>query len=196
MRYKTLLLLLTSFANAQILLQASYGQQVSPSFVRMSGYQVDYQQQDRSPYDVGIGYMLSFKDMFVMPVMLEANPVSLANLYDKEAVTNLVQSPLELLLKPGVKFDEHEVFGLVGYQLGDFSQVIANDQHRFEVGLMPNFYGAGYSKAISEYLDYTAEVKVYYQSERIYGIDPSGEDLDKSFRITDSACRLGLRVRI
>ena len=65
------LLLATNLSAAQVLLQASYGTQLSPSIIRMAGYYVQFDQQMTSPYDVGLGYMFNFKNMFVLPVMLE-----------------------------------------------------------------------------------------------------------------------------
>jgi hypothetical protein len=190
------LLLAFSALQAEFLVQASVGQQVSSSVVRMSGYQVDYDSSERSPYDVGVGYILSLKDFLVLPVVLEANPVSLSNIYDQDVVTEIMHSPLELHLKPGIQFDDYQVNALVGFELGQFEQKLDSSRHEFKLGLLPSFYGAGFSRALSEYMDYFAELQIYYQSELPYAIDLEAAELDKSLKVVDSSIRLGLRVRV
>lgn len=192
---KFLLCLLCQLASAQFLVQASYGQQISPTLVRMSGYNVDFEDGGASPYDVGVGYMFNFKNMLVMPVVLEANPESLSALssYD-EAKVSLTSRPLELHLKPGLRFDEHELYGMVGFQLGQFSQAVSGESHNFELTILPNFYGAGYSHSVSEFFDYLAEVKFYYKSAQAYALDNS--QLDDSLEIVDASCRFGLRLKL
>ncbi|MDC3180990.1 hypothetical protein OAT84_02480 [Gammaproteobacteria bacterium] len=185
-----------NFSYAEFLVQASFGQQLSQSIVRMSGYQVSYNNDERSPYDIGVGYILNLKDILVMPVVFETNPATLPSVYDQDAMTDLIKSPLELHLKPGIKVDDYQFNAVVGFDLGQFEQQLDCDVHAFKLGLIPSFYGAGFSRSLSEYLDYFAELKVYYHSQLPYAMSLETRSLDESLSIVDTVYRLGLRVRV
>lgn len=185
----------TSFIQAEFLLQSSFSVRMYDSVARMSGYNVQYDNKAVSPYDVSLGYMLSFKDVVVMPVMLEAKNTTFESYLNTSEIAPDQIAPLEMLFKPGLRLIDTDVYMILGYQLGDFKQHIGNT-HQFELAVKPNFYGVGYTRMLSEYLDYLAEVKVYYQSEKSYGLDFSNRTLDADLTILDARVRVGFRVKI
>lgn len=189
--------LLTTFVNAQFLVQGSYGAQVPSTLMLMSGCTVDYEDLNEtgSPYDLSVGYMINFKNIMVMPVMVESNLSFLSS--DQESELNKATSiPFEFLVKPGLRLDSSDLYVMMGYKFNSLDQNITSEEHKVNVDAQPCFYGVGYSHALSEYLDYMAEVKVYYHSAYPYAFNTESLDFDDEVTITDARVRLGVRVRV
>jgi hypothetical protein len=195
-RNMMIVILSVPFLHAEFLVQGSFSFQVNDTITRMSGYPVDYLQASASPYDLSVGYMFSFKDVAVMPVMLEGKSTTIESYLNVDEIAKKDIAPLEVLVKPGLRLANTDVYMIVGYQLGSFSQKVEQEGHEFELKVKPNFYGAGYSKGLSDYLDYLAEVKVYYNSAHSYGVDFSQMTIDPDVVISDARLRFGLRVKI
>lgn len=194
--FRKSLLLLCSFTQAEFLVQGSLSLQVYDTVVRMAGYQVDYGEHVPSPYDVSLGYMFTFRNVAVMPVMIEGKATTLESYVNTSELKSEDLAPLEVLLKPGLRLSDIDVYMIMGYQVGNFKQNIEQDGHEFELKMKPNFYGIGYSKEISDYLDYLTELKVYYSSIHSYGIDLENRIVDPDLTISDARVRFGFRVRI
>tara|TARA_B100001115_G_C15742456_1_gene362413 strand:- start:176 stop:799 length:624 start_codon:yes stop_codon:yes gene_type:complete len=197
-RLAGLFALLMNLSVAEFLVQGSYSMQVNDTITRMSGYDVKYSDvgSNVSPYDISLGYMFSFRDVAVMPVMVEGKTTTIESYLNTEAISEENLAPLEVLIKPGLRLTDSDVYFMLGYQLGSFTQKIEVDGHDFELVVKPNFYGVGYSKGLSDYLDYLAEVKVYYQSEHSYAINMDTQEIDPNLVISDAKVRVGLRIRI
>ena len=71
-------------AQATFLAQGSFSLQVDDSIARISGYNVNYSQTAKSPYDVSFGYLFSFRDVVVVPVMLEGKFTTLESYFNTE----------------------------------------------------------------------------------------------------------------
>lgn len=170
--------------------------QVSDKISMMSGYNVQYEQSTKSPYEVSVGYLFSLKDIAVMPVMIEGKSTTFESYLNPEQVSVGELAPLEILLKPGLRLTDSDVYVMLGYQVGDFSQKVDDNGHDLSLSVKPNFYGCGYAKGLSDYLDYLAELKVYYHAPNSYGIDFQTMEVDPNFTISDARLRLGLRVKI
>lgn len=190
-----LLLLLSVFSQATFLAQGSFSLQVNDSITKLAGYNANYSETAKSPYDLSVGYMLSFRDVVVMPVMIEGKITTLESYLNTDEMEAADIAPLEVLLKPGLKLTASDVYMILGYQLGSFSQKLDSDQHSFELKVNPSFYGAGYASALSDYLDYLVEAKVYYQSAHSYGINFSERTIDPDLVVSDAKVRLGLRLK-
>lgn len=193
---KYLLFISVCFCYAEFLVQGSYSMQVSDKISMMSGYNVQYEQTTKSPYEVSVGYLFSLKDIAVMPVMIEGKSTTFESYLNPEQVGAGELAPLEILLKPGLRLTDSDVYVMLGYQVGDFSQKVDDNGHDLSLSVKPNFYGCGYAKGLSDYLDYLAEIKVYYHAQSSYGIDFQTMELDPNFTISDARLRLGLRVKI
>lgn len=184
------------FVQAEFVAQGSFSVQMHDRIMRFSGYRVNYDRQEASPYDLSFGYLLSFKDVAVMPVMLEGKMTTLESYLNAKDLQKDKIAPLEVLLKPGLRLTDSDVYVIMGYQLGDFRQSIHHDGHDIELSVKPNFYGAGYTRMLSDYLDYLAEVKVYYHSNLSYGIDFQNRELDPNLTIADTRVRFGFRIKL
>lgn len=183
--------------HAEFLVQGSYSMQINDKVTMMSGYTVKYDQIDaKSRYDLSVGYLFNLRNVAVMPVMLEGKSTTFESYLNPNDVNDDNLAPLELLLKPGLRLTDADVYLMLGYQIGDFSQKVEADGHDLSLTVRPNFYGCGYAKGLSDYLDYLAEVKVYYHSPSSYGIDFETMELDPNFVISDAKLRIGLRVKI
>lgn len=180
---------------AEFVLQGSYGVQMSDRIARLSRYEVKYEDVTKSPYDVSMGYLFSFKDVAVMPVMLEGKKTTVESYLNPDKMTKNEIAPLEVLVKPGLRLTDSDVYMILGYQLGTFKQHIETNGHEFELRVKPNFYGVGYAKSLSDYLDYLAEVKVYYHSNHSYAFDFEKGELDSNLVISDTKLRFGFRVK-
>ena len=190
-------MLLTCMIDASFLAQGSFSLQVNDSLVKLSGYDVKYTDISKSPYDLSVGYLFSFRDVVVMPVMLEGKLTTLESYLNTEEMEAADLAPLEVLLKPGLQLTASDVYVILGYQLGDFKQSLNSEhhEHSFELKVNPTFYGAGYASALSDYMDYVVETKVYYQSGYSYGFDFSEKTFDPDLSLTDARVRLGLRLK-
>ena len=78
-RLAGLFALLMNLSVAEFLVQGSYSMQVNDTITRMSGYDVKYSDvgSNVSPYDISLGYMFSFRDVAVMPVMVEGKTTTI-----------------------------------------------------------------------------------------------------------------------
>lgn len=187
---------MTTFVQAEFLVQGSFSLQMNDRVMKLSGYDVHYDRTEVSPYDVSFGYMLAFKDVAVMPVMVEGKTTTLDSYLNAQDVAVGKIAPLEVLVKPGLRLTGSDVYVILGYQLGDFTQSIEHEGHTIELAVKPNFYGAGYTKMLSDYLDYLAEVKVYYHSNYSYGFDFQNSEFDSNLVISDARVRFGFRFKI
>jgi hypothetical protein len=190
------LLLVAYFVQAEFLVQGSFSMQVNDHLTRFAGYNVKYVEKNLSPYDLSVGYLFSFKDVAVMPVMVEGKSTTIESYLNIDEIDSNKIAPLEVLLKPGLRLTDSDVYMILGYQLGSFSQRVEQNGHEIELKVKPNFYGAGYTRGLSDYLDYLAEVKVYYQSSYSYGYNFSKLELDNDLVISDARVRFGFRVKI
>lgn len=186
---------MTTFVQAEFLVQGSFSVQMNDRMMKLSGYDVSYDKSEISPYDVSVGYMLAFKDVAVMPVMVEGKASTLDSYLNTGDVEVGKLAPLEVLVKPGLRLTGSDIYVILGYQLGDFKQNIEQG-HKVELAVKPNFYGAGYTKMLSDYLDYLAEVKVYYHSSHSYAFDFQKTEFDPQLVISDARVRLGFRFKI
>ena len=191
-----ILCLLANFVCAEFLVQGSFSIQIYDDLAKMSGYNVKYEDKNLSPYDLSVGYMFNFRDVVVMPVMIEGKSTTLESYLNIDEIDSDKIAPLEVLLKPGLRLTDYDVYMILGYQLGSFSQKVEEDGHEFELKVKPNFYGAGCTKGLSDYMDSFTELKVYYQSAHSYGVDLSNLSLDPNLTISDARMRIGLRVKI
>lgn len=193
---KIILAMLASVCCAEFLVQGSYSFQVNDTLSKLSGYDVKYTQEEASPLDISVGYMISFRDIVVMPVMLEGKTTTVESYVNPEKISANDLAPLEVMLKPGLRLTDNDVYMMLGYQVGSFTQHVETEGHAFELNVKPCFYGAGYTKGMSDYLDYIAEVKVYYDSMYSYALDTATMTLDPDLKISDARVRLGFRVKI
>ncbi len=197
MKNKSFLCLLLAFASyAEVLVQGSFSLQVNDSVARLSGYKVSYSEAAKSPYDLSIGYLFSFSDVVVVPVMLEGKATTLESYLNTGDMKASEIAPLEVLLKPGLKLTGSDVYVILGYQLGNFNQKVETGSHSFELKVNPTFYGAGYTKSLSDYLDYLVETKVYYQSAHSYGFNFSDMTIDPNLVVSDAKLRFGIRLKV
>jgi hypothetical protein len=187
----------TCSTEASFIAQGSFSLQVNDSIVKLSGYDVKYTEISKSPYDLSVGYLFSFRDVVVVPVMVEGKLTTLQSYFNTEEMEPADLAPLEVLLKPGLQLTSSDVYMILGYQLGDFKQKVDSElhEHSFELKVNPTFYGAGYASALSDYMDYVVEAKVYYQSGYSYGFDFSDKTFDPDLSLTDAKVRLGLRLK-
>lgn len=199
---KSILILLSIVSavllRADFLVQGCFSFQMPfmDSIGHYSGYKVNLVEEDASPYDVSVGYMFSFRDVAVMPVMIEAKPSTLETYLNPSDVSKADFKPLEILLKPGLHLTNSDVYLMMGYQVGEFKQEAEENEHSLSLKVLPSFYGAGYTKGLSDYLDYLAEVKVYYHSDHAYGVNFESFQMASDFEVSDARVRVGFRFKI
>lgn len=191
-----MMLCCVAMTQAEFLIQGSFSVQMPERVFKLADYPVSYESRDPSPYDVSLGYMLSFREMAVMPVMLEGKASTLESYLNAGELESSEIAPFEVLLKPGLRLVDSDVYMIIGYQLGEFTQNVQANGHDLELRVKPNFYGAGYTKMLSDYLDYVVEAKVYYKSTYSYGFDFHAVDWDPNLTISDSRVRVGLRFKV
>ena len=188
---------LLCYSHASFVAQGSFSLQVNDSITKLAGYDVQYTDIAKSPYDLSFGYLFNVRNVLVVPVMLEGKLTTLESYFNTGDMKAADLAPLEVLLKPGLQLTASDVYVILGYQLGDFKQNLdsKSHDHTFELKVNPTFYGAGYASALSDYMDYVVEAKVYYQSGYSYGIDFQNKEIDPNLSVTDAKVRLGLRVK-
>jgi len=185
------------FVQAEFVVQGSYSLRMYDNLVKMSGYNVQYDHgYSASPYDISLGYLFNFKDVAVVPVMVEGKVTTVESYLNAKELKSDKIAPLELLIKPGLRLTGSDVYMILGYQMGEFKQSVKVQGHELELRVKPNFYGVGYTKMLSDYLDYLAEVKIYYQSDLSYGVDFEKFEMDPNIKISDARMRLGFRIKV
>ena len=195
MSLKWVLCLVVGCSCANVLFQGSVSMQVNDQIAGLSGLKIDYQDKKTSAYDLAAGYLFSIKDVVVVPVMVEGKIDTLKSYLDPESISEEAPAPLELAFKPGLRLTDSDIYLMLGCQVGDFKQNEEQKGYHIDIKIKPSFYGVGYTKGLSDYLDYITELKMYFDSEKTFGLDTDNRTIADDFTVVDSRIRLGLRLK-